>query len=314
VNRRATPSGTSPAASARRRRSSKRSDAVGRAWGGQRLRCAWTQPGRPSSSRGARQGDSRGARRPLRRAQHLPHRGYRHGVRDPSLRARRETPPRPVPVGDERTRRAPQTLLDVLRGAARRRPGGGVRVFRGADEVERLTHSSSWTRRAASRAASSRRRRRRAGGGSPWSSRTRANFSRRSSDGRRGCGAGPAPPPLRFSSRQRYGQRIRGALLRSRVGCLLTTESCSRYSEHSSASLGLRTRVRSLAEVRRGSPSWAPVAPMTPPSSSTRRGAPPRRGAPCSRTGRSSPTWPGDPPAVVSQFAPAMSVGLAAGS
>ena len=32
----------------------------------------------------------------------------------------------------------PQTLLDVLRGAARRRPGGGVRVFRGADEVERL--------------------------------------------------------------------------------------------------------------------------------------------------------------------------------
>src|SRR5207253_3228651 len=35
----------------------------------------------------------------------------------------------------------PQTLLDVLRGAARRRPGGGVRVFRGADEEERLTHS-----------------------------------------------------------------------------------------------------------------------------------------------------------------------------
>jgi len=156
----------------------------------------------------------------------------------------------------------PQTLLDVLRGAARRRPGGGVRVFRGADEVERLTHAELLDQ--AGRISSGLLEAPEEAGGRrialvfPNSGEFLQAFF-----GTVAAGAVPVPlpPPLRFSSRQRYGQRIRGALLRSRVGCLLTTEKLLPILRALVASLGLRTRVRSLAEVRRGSPSWAPVAP-----------------------------------------------------
>jgi fatty-acyl-CoA synthase len=156
----------------------------------------------------------------------------------------------------------PQTLLDVLRRAARHRPGGGIRVFRGADEVERLTHSELLDQ--AGRISSGLLEAPEEAGGRrialvfPNSGEFLQAFF-----GTVAAGAVPVPlpPPLRFSSRQRYGQRVRRALLRSRVGCLLTTEKLLPILRALVASLGLHTRVLSLADVRRGVPSWAPVAP-----------------------------------------------------
>ena len=157
---------------------------------------------------------------------------------------------------------SPQTLLDVLRSAAGRRPDGGVRVFRGGDEVERLTHAELLEQ--AGRIASGLLD----GPGEAGGRRIALVFPNSSEFlqaffGTVAAGAVPVPlpPPLRFSSRQRYGQRVQGALLRSRVGCLLTTEKLLPILRALVAALGLRTRVLSLAAVRRGLPSWAPVAP-----------------------------------------------------
>jgi len=159
----------------------------------------------------------------------------------------------------------PQTILDVLRSAASRRPGGGVRVFRGGCEVERLTYSGLLDR--AGRIAGGLLERLGDADGQrialvfPNSGEFLQAFS-----GTVAAGAVPVPlsPPLRFSSRQRYGERILGALLRSRVGCLLTTEKLLPVLRALVASIGHPARVLSLGDLPGGFWGWAPVAPDHP--------------------------------------------------
>jgi acyl-CoA synthetase (AMP-forming)/AMP-acid ligase II len=74
----------------------------------------------------------------------------------------------------------------------------------------------------------------------------------------------PLPPPLRFSYRERYGERIRGALLRSRVGCLLTTEKLLPMLRALVASLDIRARVVSLADLGPAPSLWEPIDPDDP--------------------------------------------------
>jgi acyl-CoA synthetase (AMP-forming)/AMP-acid ligase II len=159
----------------------------------------------------------------------------------------------------------PQTLLDVLRRTATRRPGGGVRAFRGGCEVEHVTYAELLDQAG-----------RIAGGLLERLEEARAERvalvfpnsgeALRAFFGTVAAGAVPVPlpPPLRFSSRERYGERIRRALLRSRVGCLLTTETLLPMLRALVASLGHRAPVLSLADLGQGRPTWASVAPEDP--------------------------------------------------
>jgi len=159
----------------------------------------------------------------------------------------------------------PETLLDVLRRAASHRPGAGVRVFRGGLEVEHVTYAELLDQAG-----------RIAGGllerlGEARGERVALVFPNsveplQAFFGTVAAGAVPVPlpPPLRFSSQERYGERIRGALLRSRVCCLLTTEKFLPMLRALMATLGLRPQVLSLADLRHGQQARALVAPHDP--------------------------------------------------
>jgi len=155
----------------------------------------------------------------------------------------------------------PQTLLDVLRGAARRRPGGGVRVFRGADEVERLTHAELLDQ--AGRISSGLLEAPAEAGG-----RRIALVFPNSGEFLQAFFGTVAAGAVRSRSRHRSGSRPGSATATGPGSAppltgwvLLTTEKLLPILRALVAALGLRTQVRSLAEVRRGLPSWAPVAP-----------------------------------------------------
>jgi acyl-CoA synthetase (AMP-forming)/AMP-acid ligase II len=155
----------------------------------------------------------------------------------------------------------PQTLLDVLQRTAARRPDGGVRVFRGGREVEHVTYAELLEQAGRIAAGLLQRlgdaREQRVALVFPNSGEPLQAFF-----GTLAAGAVPVPlpPPLRFSSRERYGERIRWALLRSRVGGLLTTGKLLPMLQALVASLGLRTRVLALADLSEGRASWAPAA------------------------------------------------------
>lgn len=155
----------------------------------------------------------------------------------------------------------PQTLLDVLQRTAARRPDGGVRVFRGGREVEHVTYAELLEQ--AGRIAAGLLQRL----GDARGQRVALVFPNSGEPlqaffGTLAAGAVPVPlpPPLRFSSRERYGERIRRALLRSRVGGLLTTGKLLPMLQALVASLGLRTPVLALADLSEGRASWAPAA------------------------------------------------------
>jgi acyl-CoA synthetase (AMP-forming)/AMP-acid ligase II len=155
----------------------------------------------------------------------------------------------------------PQTLLDVLQRTAARRPDGGVRVFRGGREVEHVTYAELLEQ--AGRIAAGLLQRL----GDARGQRVALVFPNSGEPlqaffGTLAAGAVPVPlpPPLRFSSRERYGERIRRALLCSRVGGLLTTGKLLPMLQALVASLGLRTRVLALADLSEGRASWAPAA------------------------------------------------------
>lgn len=159
----------------------------------------------------------------------------------------------------------PRTLLDVLRQTATRRPGGGVRVFRGGGEVEHITYAELLDQ--AGRIAVGLRERLE----DPREERVALVFpnsseSLRAFFGTVAAGAVPVPlpPPLRFSSRERYGARIRQALVRSRIRCVLTTAKLLPLLRAVVFSLGLRSLVLSLADLGQGRPSWTSIAPDDP--------------------------------------------------
>jgi acyl-CoA synthetase (AMP-forming)/AMP-acid ligase II len=72
----------------------------------------------------------------------------------------------------------------------------------------------------------------------------------------------PLPPPLRFSSPERFGERIRGALCQSRIRLLLGSEKVVPILEALAAVLGLPAHVHSLADLRQRCPAWQELAPQ----------------------------------------------------
>ena len=159
----------------------------------------------------------------------------------------------------------PATLLDILRRARSCKRTAGMRFFRGAREVDYVSYDELYedAGRIAGRLAE-----RMAGARSERVALvvpTSADYVR-GFFGILAAGAVPVPlpPPIRFSSLRRFGDRIRGALVKSDIRLVLASEKIVPILEQIVASLGVSAQVVSVADLRQGAPDWHEVSPHDP--------------------------------------------------
>lgn len=157
------------------------------------------------------------------------------------------------------------TLLEVLRRAGHRKPCRGIRVFRSGREAEHLLYGELYE--VAGRIAGGLMDRQ----GELRGERVALVFPTsgdylRAFFGVLAAGAVPVPlpSPLRFSSLERFGERIRGALFQSRIRLLLGSEKVVPILEAMVTALGISAHVLSLADLRQGCPDWQEPSPHDP--------------------------------------------------